>query len=41
MSGATVAPIVEGHGEVEAVPILLGRVWRELLGGEKGSKTKG
>jgi hypothetical protein len=29
-----VAPIVEGHGEVPAVPILSRRVWTELLGGE-------
>lgn len=29
-----VAPIVEGHGEVESVRILIQRVWTELLGGE-------
>lgn len=29
-----VAPIVEGHGEYLAIPILLRRVWTELLGGE-------
>jgi len=28
-----IAPIVEGHGEVGAVRILLDRIWRELLGG--------
>jgi hypothetical protein len=28
-----VAPIVEGHGEVASVPILLRRIW-EMLGGE-------
>lgn len=33
MSRPRVAPIVEGHGEVECVPILLRRVW-EMLGGE-------
>lgn len=34
MSRLLVAPIVEGHGEVEAVPLLLRRIWTELLGGE-------
>lgn len=34
MSGLRVAPIVEGHGEVEAVRPLLTRIWTELLGGE-------
>jgi hypothetical protein len=29
-----VAPIVEGHGEVESVRTLLTRIWRELLHGE-------
>lgn len=29
---ATIFPIVEGHGEVEAVPILLRRIAAELLG---------
>jgi hypothetical protein len=29
-----IAPIVEGHGEVAAIRILLERVWRELLGGD-------
>ncbi len=29
-----IAPIVEGHGEVEAVRLLLERIWFELLGGE-------
>jgi hypothetical protein len=29
-----IAPIVEGHGEVEAIRILPERVWRELLGGD-------
>lgn len=27
-------PIVEGHGEVQALPILLRRIWLELLRGE-------
>lgn len=30
MNGFFIAPIVEGHGEVQAVPILLQRVLREL-----------
>jgi len=34
MSRLRVAPIVEGHGEVSAVRILLQRVWTELLGGQ-------
>ena len=34
MARLKVAPIVEGHGEVSAVPILLRRIWSELLGGE-------
>lgn len=34
MSRLHVAPIVEGHGEVEAIRILLSRIWTELLGGE-------
>ncbi|HMQ14740.1 MAG TPA: DUF4276 family protein [Phycisphaerae bacterium] len=34
MSRLRVAPIVEGHGEVAAVPILLRRIWGELLAGE-------
>jgi hypothetical protein len=29
-----VVPIVEGDGEVASIRILLGRIWRELLGGE-------
>lgn len=29
-----VVPIVEGHGEVAAVRVLLERIWREVLGGE-------
>jgi hypothetical protein len=29
-----VAAIVEGHGEVASVPILLQRIWMELIGGE-------
>jgi hypothetical protein len=33
MSRLRVALIVEGHGEVQSVRILLGRIWRELLGG--------
>ncbi len=34
MSRLRVASIVEGHGEVAAVPILLRRIWHELIGGE-------
>lgn len=34
MSRLRVAPIVEGHGDVQAFPILLRRIWAELLGGE-------
>ena len=34
MSRLRVAPIVEGHGEVGCVRILLERIWVELLGGE-------
>ncbi len=34
MSRLRVAPIVEGHGEVTAVPLLLRRIWRDLLAGE-------
>ncbi|MEQ8790640.1 MAG: hypothetical protein RIC55_30360 [Pirellulaceae bacterium] len=34
MNRISVAPIVEGHGEVEAVRVLLERLWYELLGGE-------
>ena len=34
MSRLRVAPIVEGQGEVECVPILLRRIWYELLSGE-------
>ncbi len=34
MKRLSVAPIVEGHGEVGAVRILLERLWRELLDGE-------
>jgi hypothetical protein len=34
VSRLRVAPIVEGHGEVQAVRILLARIWCELLGGE-------
>jgi hypothetical protein len=33
VSGLRVAPIVEGHGEVSAIRILISRVWTELLGG--------
>lgn len=32
MSGYTIAPIVEGDGEVQAVPVLLRRICMELLG---------
>lgn len=32
MSGLVIAPIVEGHGEVEAVPVLLRRLAEKLLG---------
>ena len=34
MSRLMVAAIVEGHGEVSSVPILLDRIWRELIDGE-------
>ena len=34
MSRLVVAPIVEGHGEVAALRVLLSRIWQELLGGE-------
>jgi len=34
MKQLRVAPIVEGHGECESVPILLRRIWTEHLGGE-------
>jgi len=34
MIGLRVAPIVEGHGEVEAVRILLERAWREIVHGD-------
>jgi len=34
LSRLRVAPIVEGHGEDNAIRILLQRVWMELLGGE-------
>lgn len=34
MNRLLVAPIVEGHGEVQAVRILIERIWRELLGNE-------
>ncbi len=34
MSRIRVIPIVEGHGEVQALPILLRRIWVELLGGQ-------
>lgn len=34
MSQLRVVPIVEGHGEVAAVRILLQRIWTELLQGE-------
>lgn len=34
MSSLRIAPIVEGHGDVAAVRLLLDRIWRELLGGE-------
>lgn len=34
MSGLRAVPVVEGHGEVAAVRILLDRIWRELIGGE-------
>lgn len=34
MSRLTVVPIVEGHGEVPSVRILLQRIWYELLQGE-------
>lgn len=34
MSRLRVAPIVEGHGEVNAVRTLLDRIWRDIVGGE-------
>lgn len=34
MSQLRVVPIVEGHGEFQAIRVLLDRIWRELLGGE-------
>lgn len=34
MSRISVAPIVEGHGEVAAAPLLLRRIWTEVVGGE-------
>ena len=34
MSSLRVVPIVEGEGEVEALPRLLDRIWYELLGGQ-------
>lgn len=34
MSRLHVAPIVEGHGEVESIRILLCRIWDEIVGGE-------
>ncbi len=34
MSRIRIAPIVEGHGEVQAIRILLDRVWREIAGGQ-------
>lgn len=34
MSRLRVAAIVEGHGEVQALPILIRRIWTELLGCE-------
>ena len=34
MSRLRIVPIVEGHGEQEAVRTLLTRIWTELLGGE-------
>ena len=34
MSRLRVAAIVEGHGEVASVPILLQRIWNELIQGE-------
>lgn len=34
MSRLRVAPIVEGHGEVAAIRILLKRIWREIVCGE-------
>ncbi|MCH8054040.1 MAG: DUF4276 family protein [Planctomycetes bacterium] len=34
MNRITIAPIVEGHGDRQAIRILLQRVWTEVLGGE-------
>ena len=34
MSLLRIAPIVEGHGDVQAVRVLLDRIWHEILSGE-------
>lgn len=34
MSRLRIAPVVEGHGEVDAVRTLLSRIWLEIVGGE-------
>lgn len=34
MNRLRIGAIVEGHGEVAAVPILLRRIWQEMLGGD-------
>jgi hypothetical protein len=34
MSSSCIIPIVEGHGEVQAVPILLRRIWQEVVASE-------
>lgn len=34
MSRLRIQPIVEGHGEDAAIPLLLRRIWTELLGGD-------
>src|SRR5687767_14271440 len=40
MTRIRIVPIVEGHGEVEAVPILLRRIWSELIGGDVAEVMK-
>lgn len=34
MARLRIVPIVEGDGEVECVPVLLRRIWKEIVGGE-------
>lgn len=35
MVDIVIAPIVEGHGEVQAVPVLVRRVWGRVSGGQR------